>query len=198
METEEEVLREKKDEDKHLCSKNKQMGEALSLRREIQQDEYKEKVEKGEESVDKQTREVVFLCLQVLIGSRGPCVTGAFYLTVTLQAFPVPPLTGLTITSQFHLQLLSPSLPFVHVRVCVHIVSLSCGPGETPNGKRFYHYVWLAISLHISSTLADRASCSITLLLFGPNVHRHMHIHTQKHSCSHTVQRCQSGQMSHP
>ncbi len=85
-----------------------------------------------------------------------------------------------------------PSLPFVYrclcVCVCEHILAVSCGPGRTPNGKRFYHYVWLAISLHSSSTLADRASCSITLLPLGPTIHRQARIHTQKHkhSRSHT------------
>lgn len=124
-------------------------------------------------------------------------------LAVTLPAFSSPPLSGLTITSQFHLllhSLLCLLCMCACAFVCKHILALSCGPGRTPNGKRFYHYVWLAISLHISSTLADRASYSITLLPLGPTIQRHTfaHTETQTQSQSHSVASCQSGQMSHP
>ena len=87
---------------------------------------------------------------------------------------PPPPLSSLAITSHFHLQLHSLLCVWpvcVYACVCVvfmHILALSCGPGRTPDGKRFYHCVWLAIFSHISSTLADRASRSIILPPFRP------------------------------
>lgn len=104
-------------------------------------------------------------------------------LAATLLAFSAPPFSLLALPSPLSfIYKYSPLSAFclcmyVPVCTCRYILALSCRPGRTPNGKRFYHYVWLAISLHISSTIADKAYCSIALLPLRPSMQRHMYSH---------------------
>lgn len=168
-----------------------------------------------------EVREVVSVCWYWLVSESHEWVTPSSIGVFSFQYFPetmffvsaysntssflcsLSLLIAFTITSQFHLQTQTPLDLSVCACICVcmwkHMLVLSCRPGRTPNGKRFYHYVWLAISLHISSTIANRASRSITLLPVRPSMQRHTYaIETQTQSQSHTLVSCQPGQMSQP
>lgn len=88
--------------------------------------------------------------------------------------------------------------------VCVRMHAQTGSKLPTRQDSRWKEILslWLACNfLHISSTLADGVSCSITLLPLLPTIRRHIYVctlETQTQPQSHTVVSCQSGQMSHP
>lgn len=119
------------------------------------------------ESRDEQTREVVYLSLLLLIGTRGPCDSGAFYLSSLLGGTLAASLSGLALTSRFHF----PTRPLVE--------TLSCTAGRSPDGKRFLSRclarLFLARPVYFSRQ-GDATLLSLCPVIHGTHARTNTHI----------------------
>lgn len=145
----------------------------------------------------------LYLCLLVLIGSRGPVcdwtiLSPSSLLAVTLHKLSLsPPLSGLTITSLFHLQLHS---PLCRLYVCMWARTGS--KLRTRQDSNWKEILSLCLACHfLAHLIYFSRQCFLLNNITATRTHHTKttaYTPTETQSQSHAVASCQSGQMSQP